>query len=172
MRKVVKDTVNAVHFVMIRFTRWSMSCFQVSTVTSTTSVVLIARIITGHAKVLFPSVIPVDLKSGTTVKYCHTLPSRPFFANSSRRIASDSRTASSLARVIESGASYAEAGAREGLTVNHVLGKAQFFTYHAYFVFEEQLYGSTSSKWEAMSSGRPPTLWCAFIPSSLSRMSG
>jgi len=34
------------------------------------------------------------------VKYCQTLPSRPALANSSRRMASDSLTASSLSRVM------------------------------------------------------------------------
>ena len=62
--------------------------------------VLMALIITGHSYVRLPSVIPVDLKSGTIVKYCHTLPSRPFLANSSRNIASDSLTASRRSLVI------------------------------------------------------------------------
>ena len=38
--------------------------------------------------------------SGTTVKNCQTFPTRPALANSSRRIASDSRSAASLSRVI------------------------------------------------------------------------
>ena len=90
--------------VIIRFTRWSMSSLErCSTVTSITSVVLMARMMHGQSNVRFPSLTPVDLKSGTTVKYCHTFPSRPFFANSSLRIASDSRTASSLSLVIAPG---------------------------------------------------------------------
>ena len=67
------------------------------------SVVLTARMITHQSNDLSPFLIPVDLKSGTTVKYCHTLPSRPFFANYSLRIASDSRTASSLSLVMAPG---------------------------------------------------------------------
>ena len=71
-----------------------------STVAVIASLVFTARMITGHSKERLPSFTPTDLKSGITVKYCHTLPSRPFFANSSRRIASDSRTASKRSLVI------------------------------------------------------------------------
>ena len=60
-----------------------------STVAVMASTVFTARIITGYAKVLFPSETPTDLKSGTAVKYCQTLPSNPFLANSSLKIASD-----------------------------------------------------------------------------------
>ena len=69
-----------------------------STVAVIASLVLTARRITGHANVRLPSFTPTDLKSGTTVKYCHTLPSSPFLANSSRRMASERRTHSSLSR--------------------------------------------------------------------------
>ena len=59
-----------------------------------------ARIITGYANVLLSFETPTDLKSGIAVKYCHTFPSKPFLANSSLNIASDSRTASNLSLVI------------------------------------------------------------------------
>ena len=61
---------------------------------------LTARIMTIQSSVRLPSLIPVEVKGGTTVKYCHTFPYNPAFANSSLKIASDSRTASSLSRVI------------------------------------------------------------------------
>ena len=111
-----------------------------STVTSMTSVVLMARMMQGQSKVRLPFLTPVDLKSGTTVKYCHTLPSRPFLANSSRRIASDSRCFESVAGD-RAGAAYAEAGTREGLAVNHACGKAELSADHTDFVLEEDLDG-------------------------------
>ena len=37
---------------------------------------------------------------GTAIKYCQTLPARPFLSNSSRKMASASRSASSLSLVI------------------------------------------------------------------------
>ena len=64
------------------------------------STVLTARIITGQSKERALSRTPTDLKSGTTVKYCHTFLSNPAIWNSSRKIASDSRTASKRSRVI------------------------------------------------------------------------
>ena len=64
------------------------------------STLLTARMITIQSSVRLPFLMPVEVKGGTTVKYCHTLPCKPAVANSSRRIASLSRTASSRSRVI------------------------------------------------------------------------
>ena len=72
-------------------------CSIVAVIAST---VFTARIITGYSKLLALSLTPTDLKSGTAVKYCHTVLSNPAFANSSLSIASDSRTASNLSFVI------------------------------------------------------------------------
>ena len=64
------------------------------------SMVLMARMITMYSKLLALCFTPTLLKFGTTVKYCQTFWSRPAFSNSSRRMASDSRTASRRSRVI------------------------------------------------------------------------
>ena len=58
--------------------------------------VFTARMMAGHSKARTPSRTPVARKSGTLTKYCHTLPSRPAAANSSRRMASASRSASKM----------------------------------------------------------------------------
>ena len=54
----------------------------------------------GQSSVRLPSTTPVVRMSGTMVKYCQTFASMPDFANSSRRMASDSRTAARRSRVI------------------------------------------------------------------------
>lgn len=79
---------------------WSKENGRSATEAVIASTVLTARRITGHSNVRALSRTPTDLKSGIAVKYCHTCPSRPAFANSSRKIASDSRTASRRSRVI------------------------------------------------------------------------
>ena len=71
-----------------------------STVAVIASIVFTARMMAHHSSTRLLSFTPTDYKSGIAVKYCQTLPSRPFFANSSRRMASDSRTASSLSLVM------------------------------------------------------------------------
>ena len=82
------------------------------------STVLTARIITGQSNERALSRTPTDLKSGTTVKYCHTFLSKPAswnssrvrFANSFQAVTSDSpQTAHSQTRT------------RERLTVDHVV---------------------------------------------------
>ena len=50
------------------------------------STVLTARIITGQSNERALSRTPTDLKSGTTVKYCHTFLSKPASWNSSRKM--------------------------------------------------------------------------------------
>lgn len=81
------------------------------------STVLTARIITGQSNERALSRTPTDLKSGTTVKYCHTFLSKPASWNSSRKMASDSRTASKRSRVI----AHSQTRTRERLTVDHVV---------------------------------------------------
>ena len=71
-----------------------------STVAVIASMVLTARMMTHHSSARLLSFTPTLFRSGMAVKYCHTLPYRPFFANSSLKMASDSRTASSLSLVI------------------------------------------------------------------------
>ena len=143
-----------------------------STVTSITSTVLIARMMQGQSKERLPFLTPVDLKSGTTVKYCQTLPSRPAFANSSRRMASDSRTASRRSRVMAPGQRTPRPGPGNGWRSTIEAGRPSARPTSRTSSLKRILTGSTSSKREAMSSGRPPALWWALMPASLSRMSG
>lgn len=65
-------------------------------------IVLIARMMTIYSKHLALFFTPTDLKSGTTVKYCHTFLLSPAFSNFSRKIAPDSLTASKRSLVIAS----------------------------------------------------------------------
>ena len=97
------------------------------------SMVLIARIMTiySNTRVLF--FMPTDLKFGTTVKYCQTFLSSPAFANSSRRMASDSRTASKRSLVI------APRQRTPRLTVNHIMRKAELHAAGAHFILKQLL---------------------------------
>ena len=70
------------------------------TVALIASTVFTARMITGQSNTRFPSRTPVERKSGTTVKNCQTLFVNPALSNYSRKIASESRSARSLSRVI------------------------------------------------------------------------
>ena len=125
--------------------------------------------ITGHSKLLDPSLMPVDLKSGTTVKYCHTLPSSPFFENSSLRMASDSLTASSLSLVIAPVQRTPRPGPGNGCLSTMADGSPSALPTTLTSSLNRSLIGSTSSNWR--SSGSPPTLWWA-LTLPLSRISG
>lgn len=72
--------------------------------------------------------------------YGKVLPNLAFkavFANSSRRIASDSRTASSRSRVMAPRQRTPRPGP-EGLAIYHAVGQAERFTYDADFVLEQE----------------------------------
>ena len=70
------------------------------TVHTIASTVFTARMITGQSYARLPFFTPVVLKSGTTVKNCHTLLVKPALSNSSLNIASDSLKACNLSLVI------------------------------------------------------------------------
>lgn len=85
------------------------------------STVLTARIITGQSNERALSRTPTDLKLGTTVKYCHTFLSKPASWNSSRKMASDSRTVSRRSRVIAPQTAHSQTRTGERLTVDHIV---------------------------------------------------
>ena len=103
------------------------------------------------------------------VKYCQTLPSRPALANSSRRMASDSLTASSLSRVMAPVHLTPRPGPGKGCLKTMESGRPSCFPTTRTSSLNRSLTGSTSSN--PSLSGSPPTLWWALTP-LLSRISG
>ena len=100
--------------------------------------------------------MPVDLKSGTTVKYCHTFLSNPLFENSSLNIASDSLTASNLSLVIAPGHLTASPGPGNGCLSIISAGSPSALPMILTSSLYKNLTGSINLKFK--SSGRPPTL--------------
>ena len=120
------------------------------------SMVFTARIITGQSKQRALSRTPTDLKSGTIVKYCQTFPSKPALANSSRRMASDSRTASKRSRVIAPKQRTPNPGPGNGCRYTMLAGNPNATPQARTSSLNNILSGSTSSN--CKSSGKPPTL--------------
>ena len=154
---------------MVTFSSTSQSTFSMEAVMA--SMVLMARMMTMYSKTRALFFMPTDLKSGTTVKYCHTFLSSPALANSSLRMASDSRTASSLSRVMAPRHLTPSPGPGKGWRYTISCGRPSSMPQARTSSLKSCFNGSTSSN--LRSSGSPPTLWwdftilAVFVPLSM-----